>query len=151
MSQIQETISAGRNEFRNKQSQTEGEPCSTELEPSSTKETRARPIRTPSDLVSVLYERIFCQGKEVEEYSCSSILQREISFTAISKLVMRLVRYDQEERETDGAVHWNTIKSQIAESIWIKKEHEIFRRRIGFDTVMKEVTRRNSARIPNIF
>ena len=43
--------------------------------------------------------------------------------TAISKLVMRCVRhYDQEERETDGAVHWDTIKPKLLDI----KEHEIF-------------------------
>ena len=32
----------------------------------------------------------------------------------ISKIVMRLVRrYDQDERETDGAVHWNSIGPKL--------------------------------------
>ena len=34
------------------------------------------------------------------------------------KWVMRLVRhYDQDERETDGAVHWNSMGPKTAESI----------------------------------
>ena len=45
----------------------------------------------------------------------------------ISKLVMRLVRhYDQEERGTDGVVHWDTKKTKTAESISIPKSTKVF-------------------------
>ena len=58
--------------------------------------------------------------------------------TAISKLVMRLVRHCDQERETDATVHWDTIKPKLLDI----KEHEIFRTDMSFKTCMKEVTRR---------
>ena len=73
--------------------------------------------------------------------------------TAISKLVMRLVRHDdQDEREVDGAVHWNTISPKLMRAFGDKGARDFFRRRIGFNTIMKEVTRRvsSTARIPSI-
>ena len=45
--------------------------------------------------------------------ACPSLKGRSLS-AAISKLVMRLLRrYDQEERETDGTVHWDTINPKL--------------------------------------
>ena len=45
--------------------------------------------------------------------ACPSFKGRSLS-TAISKSVMRLVRHhDQEERETNGAVHWDTINPKL--------------------------------------
>ena len=55
----------------------------------------------------------------------------------VSKLVMRLVRrYDQDERETDGAVHWNSMSpklrkafqkaggQKLSDSDWLQYAHE---------------------------
>ena len=45
--------------------------------------------------------------------ACPSFKGRSLLAT-ISKLVVRLVRhYDQEERETDGAVHWDTMNPKL--------------------------------------
>ena len=45
--------------------------------------------------------------------ACPSFKGKSLS-TAISKVVIRLVRHkDQEERETDGAVHWNTMSPKL--------------------------------------
>ena len=75
----------------------EGEPCSAELECETIQD---------SSLSSVPYERNDTyEGKEVEEYSCLSIIQREISFNRYLEIGREIVRhYDQEERATDGAV-----------------------------------------------
>ena len=66
----------------------------------------------------------------------SSSKGRSLS-TAISKLVTRLVRhYDQEERQTDAAVHWDTIRPKllrafadrgarfVSEKDWLRHIHE---------------------------
>ena len=69
-----------------------------------------------SDESSVLFKRCYsCWRKELEWHSCLRIFQRSLSLSAeISKLVMRLVRhYDQDERETDGAVHWNSMVPKL--------------------------------------
>ena len=65
--------------------------------------------------------------------------------TAISKLVTRLVRhYDPEERQSDAAVHWDTIRPKLRERSRTE-EHKISQKEIGFDTSMKEVTSRGSS------
>ena len=74
-------------------------------------ETRAERVRNLSD--PVCYERSIIPVKERKwkKYSCLSIVQRN---NALNKFVMILVRnYDQDERDTDGAVHWNTISSKL--------------------------------------
>ena len=89
----------------------EGKPCSTQLEPSSTKETRARPFRTPPDPVCYTKSILVKESQWKGIPACRSLKGKSLS-TAISKLVMRLVRhFEQDERETDGAVHWNTMSS----------------------------------------
>ena len=54
-------------------------------------------------------------------------------------------------RATDGAVQWNTINSKLLRALETK-EYESFQTMIGFNTFMKEVTRRASstARISKI-
>ena len=53
----------------------------------------------------------------------------------ISKIVKRLVRRcDQDERETEGAVRWNSMGPKLRN-----------RTRIGFNTFMKEATRGGSS------
>ena len=68
---------------------------------------------------------------------------------------MRLVRhYDQEERETDGAVRWNTINLNISESMWRQKRSaKVFGKGLAPTHFVKEVTRRGSsiARSPNMY
>ena len=53
------------------------------------------------------------EGKWKSIPACPSFKGKSLS-TAILKLVMRLMRHcDQEDRETDGAVHWNTKKPKL--------------------------------------
>ena len=84
------------------------------FEPNSTGATRANLSRIPSDPV--------CCTKGITPtnerkwkiiLACPSFKGRSLS-AAISKLVTRLVRhYDQEERETDGAVQWDMINPKL--------------------------------------
>ena len=55
------------------------EPCSTEMKQSSIEETRADSVKTFSDPVCFTKGNVPLK-KEVEEYSCLSIIQRETSF-----------------------------------------------------------------------
>ena len=71
--------------------------------------------------------------------------QEKTLSTAISKLVMRLVRRgDQDERENDGAV----IGIRRFQNCWKPsetREQESFRTKSGFNASMKEATRRGSS------
>ena len=71
---------------------------------------------------------------------------------AVSKWVMGLVcHFDQEERETGGAVRWKTMIPKLMRAFG-HKGHDIFWRMIGLNTFLKEANRRglSSARIhPN--
>ena len=74
----------------------ESEPCSTELEQSRIEETHATQFEIPTN--PVYY------AKEVVPFG-----ERKWS-----KLVVRVVRrYDQDERETHGAVHWNSVVPKL--------------------------------------
>ena len=69
----------------------------------------------------------------------------------LTKLVMRLVRrYEQDERETDGAVHWNSMIPKLCGKHFRSPKGENSRTQIGFNTFVKEATQRGSgvARIP---
>ena len=49
---------------------------------------------------------------------------------AISKMVMRLLRHnDQDERDIDGAVHWNTMSPKFLRAFG-HQEHDIFPQKI---------------------
>ena len=62
---------------------------------------------------------------------------------------MRLVRQcDQDEREIEGAVHLEFDGSQTAESISEGLGGKNSRTQIGFNTFMKETTRRGSSTLP---
>ena len=73
-------------------------------------------------------------------------LSKETLFQSESqKVVMRLVRhYDQDERETDGAVNW-ILWFQNCEELVRSLEDENSRTRIGFNTFIKEATRWGSS------
>ena len=61
---------------------------------------------------SMLYDKDHsCAGKKLENIlNYPSYSERSLS-SSISKMVSKLIRhFDQEERQTDGAVHWDTIK-----------------------------------------
>ena len=54
----------------------------------------------------------------------------------ISKMVIRMVRHrDQDERDHDGAVRWDTMIPKLLKAFG-KRKHEISRAKIGFNTPM---------------
>ena len=63
----------------------------------------------------------------LETASCTlSIIQKKSLSTPISKLVMRLVHHQhQDERETDGAVHWNTMNPKLMRAFGDRGAREI--------------------------
>ena len=91
----------------------ENEPCSTVMEHSSIAQTHA----TPFDIQT---NPVYCAKKLFLSKTGSGmpLLPTEISKETLraqtSKFVMRFVsHYDQDERETDGAVHWNSINPKL--------------------------------------
>ena len=92
----------------------EGKPCHAEVEPNSTGATRAKLSRILSAPVCYTKETIPTSEKEWKIVPAYPSLKGRTLSAAISKLVIRLVRhYDEEERETDGAVHWDTINPKL--------------------------------------
>ena len=85
------------------------------------------------------------EGKEVDEYSCLSRIQKKNLSTDISKLVVRLVRhYDQDEREPNGADHGNSTHPKL---LWASEseEHENFLTRIVYAAFRKVAARQGSS------
>ena len=72
-------------------------------------------------------------------------ISEEILEAEVSKLVMRVVcRYDQDERETDGAVHWNSMGPKLRKAFQ-KAGGRKFSGSDWLQYIMKEVTRRGSS------
>ena len=71
--------------------------------------------------------------------------------TAISKMVTRLVRH-QEERQSDAHIHWDT-KRPIGLKAFSTREHKVSQTKTGFNVSIKEAGRRGSSavRIPKMF
>ena len=86
------------------------DPCSLEQEPSSTRETRAGQFRTLPDPICFTKEIILMEERIWKSILANEPYKYRSLSAAISKMVMRLLRhYDQDERDIDGAVHWNTM------------------------------------------
>ena len=83
----------------------------TEMKQSYIEETRSERDRNLPDPVCDEKSIILVKERKWKKYSCLSIVQRN---NALNKFVMILVRNnDQDERDTDGAVHWNTISPKL--------------------------------------
>ena len=124
ISQIQETISAGRNEFRNKQSQ---QKVNLVLQNWSHPSLR-KLMRDQSGLLLIQHPSkgsLFHPRARNWSWDWCAIMIKKIE-----KLTEQFIGI----RQIPNC--WEHLD---------QKEHEIFRRRIGFNTVMKEVTRRNSS------
>ena len=88
----------------------ESEPCSAEMEPSRTEETHATQFEIRTNPVYYSKEVILVGERKWNDFSSYKSFKGESLQAEISKLVVRLVlRFDQDERETDGAVHWNSM------------------------------------------
>ena len=73
--------------------------------------------------------------------------------TAVSKMVTRMVRhYDQDERQSDAALHWDTIRPLLLKAFAKHGARDFSEKNIGFDLFVKEAARRGSStvRIPKI-
>ena len=72
--------------------------------------------------------------------------------TAISKIVTRLVRRYDQERQSDAAVHWDTTRPKLLKAFAKKKKSStrLLGERLASNSFMKEAARRGSriARIP---
>ena len=92
----------------------DSKPCSTEMEQSCIEETPPSQFEIPTNPVYYSKEVVPVGERKWEDIlACESYKGDSLS-AEISKLVMRLVpRYDQDERETDGAVHWKSMGPKL--------------------------------------
>ena len=119
----------------------ESEPCAAELEQSSIEETHAQQSKIPTEPVYHTREVILVGERKWNDIPASRSCNGESLSAEISKIVMRLVRhYDQDEREIDGAVHWNFVGPKLRDA-FKKDGGKISRTRIGFNTFVKEAAR----------
>ena len=96
----------------------ESEPCSTEMEQSRIEEIHATQCEIQTNPVYHSKEVILVGERKWNDILAHKSFKGDCLQAEISKLVMRLVRrYDQDERETEGAVHWNSMGPKTAESI----------------------------------
>ena len=110
ISEIQDTIPQSSELHSERSIAKEGEPCSTELEQSRIEETHATQFKIPTNPVYYSKEVIPVGERKWNDIPACMSFKGDPLQAEISKLVMRLVRlYDQDERETDGAVHWNSM------------------------------------------
>ena len=92
----------------------ESGPCSTVLEQSRIEETRATQSKT--SMVPVYYSKevISVGERKWNDVPACESFKRDSLSAEISKLVMRFIHhYDQDERETDAAIHWNSIVPKL--------------------------------------
>ena len=91
----------------------ESESCSTEMEQSGIEETCVTQFETQTNPGYYSKEVISIEEREWNDIPACKYLKGNTLQAEISKLVVRLARhYDQDGRETDGAVHWNSMGSE---------------------------------------
>ena len=127
------------------------EPSSSEMEVSwSREETHAnRWKNSDKSMWTIILKKLFPGKRGQGMIFLSAIFQRKYFFSVykffkgniseaeVSKLVMRLVRrYDQDERESDDAVHWNSMVPKLrkafqkagghkfSDSVWLQQFYE---------------------------
>ena len=114
--------------------------------------TRAKLSRILSAPVCCTKETTRTSDKEWKIVPAYPSLKGRTLSAAISKLVMRLVRhYDEEERESDGAVHWDTIHPKLLRAFGHQGARD-FSEKNWLQHIMKEIAKRSSstAGIPKI-
>ena len=112
------------------------EPCSTDWKQSRTEETRAEGSHCPEEPAGYTTSTIAVRGRNWEIVHEFGGPQPPLK-TAISKFVMKLLRHcDQEERDSDGAMHWDSIHSRLLKELgtrmglncsqrdWLQAVHE---------------------------
>ena len=92
----------------------ESEPCSTELEQSRIRETHATQFEIPTNPVYCSKEVILVGKGKWNNIPAYKHFRGRTFEAEVSNLVIRLLRRsDQNERETDGAVHWNSMGPKL--------------------------------------
>ena len=95
----------------------ESEPCSTKMEQSSIEENSCEAVRNSdeSSVQLITQKKVFpLEGRKWNDIPAYKHFRGNTFEAEVSILVMRLVcRYDQDERETDGAVHWNSMGPKL--------------------------------------
>ena len=82
----------------------------TAMEQSSIEETHAKQFGIQTNQVYNYSEVIPIEERKWNDIPAYKHFRGNILEAEVSKLVIRLVRhYDQDERESDGAVHWNSM------------------------------------------
>ena len=85
---------------------------------------------------------LFVENRDYLKIPAKSSYKGGSLSTAISKLVTKLVRHhEQEERQSDAAVHWDTIRPKLLRAFADRGAQDFSEK----DTSMKEVTRRGSS------
>ena len=84
------------------------------MEQSSIEETHATQFEIQTNPLYYSKEVLPIQERKWNDIPAYKYCKGNTFQAGISKLDMRLVRhYDQDERETDGAVHWNSMGSKL--------------------------------------
>ena len=112
------------------------EPCSTDWRQSRTEETRSEGSHCLEEPAGYTTSTIAVRGRNSEIVPEFEGPQPPLK-TAISKFVMKLLRHcDQEERDSDGAMHWDSIHSRLLKVLgtrmgpncsqrdWLRAVHE---------------------------
>ena len=95
----------------------ESELCSTEMEQSNIEETHAKQFGIQTSHMYYSKEVILIEERKWNGISAYRHFKRNTFQAENAKLVMRLVRrFDQDERETDGAVGWNSVGPKLLEA-----------------------------------
>ena len=97
----------------------ESEPCSTEIEHSSIEETLAKQFEIPTNTVFNSSEELIpIETREWNDILACKHFKGKTFEAEVSTLVMRLVRrHDQDERETEGAVHLSSMCPKLWEPL----------------------------------
>ena len=119
------------------------EPCSKDWRQSCVEKTHATSSKSPETGCYTLKAQ-FPSKKRSGRLFMKIQEKTEHLPTAISKFVTMLLRHrDQEERDTDGAVHWDSFK--VDETVWGPKWTRIIHSKIGLKRSMKEAIRKGSS------
>ena len=79
-------------------------------ETSSTEETRAKSFRNPLEPICFWKEIIPVNERKWISIPVNTSLRKDDLSALICKMAMRMMRHrDQDERDNDGAVHWDTM------------------------------------------
>ena len=96
--------------------QKEREPGSTKMEPStSIEETHAKLLKNQTNPMYNCSESVIpVEERKWNDIPANQYLRGHTFEAEVSKLVMALARhYDQNERETDGSIHWKSMGPKL--------------------------------------